>query len=221
MSLSDYFDDYFIFGDRKYVVDEDLYRVNHDPTLWRPNLPEVFPFEPSHYTVFSRYFQLLEKALNPTMTKLKWRNTHLGGNQGNDATAFNNRQGFEMSGDPRADWVNFRNTTSPPPKQEALVCGGAILRARFVDDDYLYPEYVDGNLPVPSLEWIKKRPWLYFDAVNVDGTPGGGVAIRRFAQGGGARVFILLLASKPIRIRLTKVTKLSRNSPVPSPYQYP
>lgn len=220
MSLSDYFKDYFIFGDRKYVVDEDLYRVNHDKTLWRPNLPEVFPFEPNHYTIFSRYFQLLEKSLNPTMTKLKWRNMHLGGNQGDDATALNNRQGFEMSGDPRADWVNLRNTTSLPPKQEALVFGGAIMKAKYVDNAYLYPEYIDGNQPAPTLEWLKKRPWLYFDDLSIDGTADG-IVLRRFPQGNGSRVYSLLLASKPIRIHLSKVTKLKRNSPVPSPYSYP
>lgn len=220
MSLNDYFDDLFVLGEKRYVPDEDLYRVNHDTTLWRPNLPEVFPFEPSHYTTFSKHFQLLEKSLNPTMTKTKWRNMHLGGNQGNDATAFNNRQGFEMSGDPRADWVNLRDLTKPNPKQEALVCGGAILKAKYVDSQYLYPFYVDGNLPAPTLEWIKKRPWLYFDAVTVDGGANG-IVIRRFPQGEGARVFILLLANRPIRIHLSKVTRLKRNFPVPSPYTYP
>lgn len=220
MSLNDYFDDLFLFGDKRYVPDEDLYRVNHDTTLWRPNLPEVFPFEPNHYTIFSKYFQLLEKSLNPTMTKLRWRNMHLGGNQGDDATALNNRQGFEMAGDPRADWVNLRNLTSPSPKQEALVMGGAILKRRYIEGEWFYPEYLDGNQSAPTLEWLRKRPWLYFDDLSVDGTPNG-IVLRRFPQGNGARVYSLLLANRPIKIHLSKVTKLNRNFPVPSPYQYP
>lgn len=220
MSLNDYFKDYFIFGNQKYVVDEDLYRVNHDDILWRPNLPEVNPFETNHYTIFSRELQLLERQLNHSMTNSKWKNLHLGGNHGDDATAFNNRQGFEMVGDSRADWVNRRDLTRPLPKQEALVCGGSILKKKFISNGYLYPEYIDGNSPAPSLEWIKNRPWLYFDAVAIDGSANG-IVIRRFPQGEGNRVFILLLASKSIRIHLSKVTKLKRNFPVPSPYDYP
>lgn len=219
MSLNDYFDEYVLFGSRKYVVDEDLYRVDHDETLWRENLPEVFPFEPSHYTVFSKHYQLLEKSLNETMSKTRWRNMHLGGNAGNDATALNNRQGFEMSGDPRADWVNLRNLTSPPPKQEALVFGGAIMKKKAIVGEYFYPEYIDGNQPAPTLEWLKKRPWLYFDCLSVDGTANG-IVLRRFPQGNGARVYSLLLASKPIRIHLSKVTKLNRRLDIPSPYTY-
>src|SRR5687768_13816188 len=111
MFPNNYLADYFDFNGQKYVVDEDLYRVNHDTTLWRPNLPEVFPFEPNHFTKFTRGYQLLEKSMNALMTNSKWRNTHLGGNNGDDATAFNNGQGYNMTGDPRCDWVNLRDLT--------------------------------------------------------------------------------------------------------------
>lgn len=214
MFPNNYLADYFDFNGQKYVVDEDLYRVNHDSTLWRPNLPEVFPFEPNHFTRFTRGYQLLEKSLNTLMTGGKWRSLHA------DDTAFNNGQGYDKSGDPRCDWVNLRDLTRPEPRQEALVCGGAVLKKRFIDNEYLYPEYIDGNQPPPTLSWLLKRPWLYFDAVTVDGTANG-IAIRRFPQGDGRRVFVLLLASKPIKIPLAQVTKLSRKIEIPSPYSYP
>lgn len=198
-----------------------LWRVNHDLTLWRPNLPEVFPFFPSHYTDFGRAWQLLEKQLNPLMVNSKWHNLHLGGNQGNDATAFNNRQGFEMSGDPRVDYVNMRNIGAPNPKHEALVCGGAVLAEKFRDANYLWPEYIDGNKPAPNLKYVLDRPWLHFDAVTVDKGSGGNIVIRRFPQGDGHRVKILLLANRPIKIHLSKVTKLPYGGIIPSPYLYP
>ena len=194
------------------------WRVRHDTTLWRPNLPEVFPFLPSHYTYFTRAHQLLEKQLNAAMTSSKWHNLHLGGNDGDKATAFNNRQGFEMEGDPRVDFVNGRNTSSPLPRQEALVCGGAILTQKYIDRDYLYPEYIDGNLPVPSKQYVEDN-FLCFDAVTVDGGPDGAIIIRKFPQGDGQRVRILLLASKPIRISLNNVERVY--PPFPSPYRHP
>jgi hypothetical protein len=179
----------------------------------------VFPFEPSHYTVFGRSLQLLEKSLNPNMINSKWHGLHLGGNQGQDATAFNNRQGFEMIGDPRADYINGKDIGADNPKQEALVCGGAILREVYHDSEYLYPEYIDGNLPAPSLQYVRDRPYLYFDAVTIRSQAGGGIVIGRFPQGLGERVYILLLASKAIKIPLTKVSRVS--PPFPSPYRYP
>lgn len=192
-----------------------LWRVNHDTTYWRPNLPEVFPFFPNDFTAFTKPFQLLEKSLNPSMTGERYRSLHA-----ND-TAFNNGQGYEKKGDPRADFINNRNTTYPPPKQEALVCGGAVLAQKFILDNYLYCEYIDGNKPAPTTQYVLDRPWLYFDAVTVDRGMTGNIVIRRFPQGNGHRVFILLLARQPIKIHLSKVTKLQYGSAIPSPYRYP
>lgn len=197
-----------------------LWRVNHDTTLWRPNLPEVFPFLPNHYSFFGRRWQLLEKQLNPVMTNSKWHNLHLGGNDGDDATAFNNRQGFEMRGDPRVDFVNGKDLGAPLPKQEALVCGGAILAQKYIQDNYLYCEYIDANAPAPTLQYVLDRPWLYFDAVTVRNSVNG-IVIGRFPHADGERVFILLLAHQPIKIHLSKVTRLPYGGVLPSPYGYP
>lgn len=215
--------EYFELDGKRFVLEtpRQYWRVNHDITYWRPNLPEVFPFEPSHYSPFGRSWQLLEKSLNPKMVNSKWRNAHLGGNLGNKATAFNNRQGFEMVGDPRADFINGRDLTSPIPKQEDLVCGGAILLERKVDNEFLYPYYIDTNQPTPTLAFVKANPHLYFDAVTIDKDILGRIVIRRFPQGDGERVFTLLLANREIRIPLNKVSKLPLNSVFPSPYLYP
>lgn len=205
--------DYILLGHQKYVPEEDLYRVNHDATGWRSGLPEVFPFYPNHFTEFSKDWQILSRQLNPQLTNEQWRAVYT------YQRAFTNQQGFGMT-PPRADWVNMRNLDAENPRQEALVCGGAILKRRFLDDEYLYPVYLDGNRPAPPLDWLLKRPYLFFDAVTVVKTING-IVIRRFPQGEGDRVFILLLASRPIKIHLSKVTRLRRWTPLPSPYQYP
>lgn len=126
-----------------------------------------------------------------------------------------------MVGDPRADFINNRNVTSPVPKQEALVCGGAILLEKRRDANYLYPYYINTNLPIPTLEYILNNEHLYFDALSVDGGPNGTLILRRFPQGNGERVRILLLSNREIRISLNKVTKLPFSSVFPNPYLYP
>ncbi len=188
------------------------WRVRHDATLWRPNLPEVFPFLPSHTTAMNRNIQLLSKAINPEMSGQKWRSLY------GDTTAFTNHQGYGKEDDPRADFVNGLDIGAPYPKQEALVCGGAILTQKYIDGEYLYPEYINGNLPALSVQWVEDN-LMCFDAVTVDGGLGGSIIIRRFPQGDGERVRILLLASKPIKIALSNVERVY--PPFPSAYRYP
>lgn len=193
----------------------ELWRVGHDKTFWRPNLPEVFPFFPNHYAKFTRGFQLLEKSLNPFMTGAKFVSLH------SYTTAFNNKQGYGMTV-PRADFINGTNLGAEPPYQEALVCGGAVLAEKYRDANYLYPEYVDGNKPAPTKQYILDHPWLAFDALSVDWSAElKHIVLRRFAQGDGHRTRILLLANRPIKIHLSKVTKLPYGGIIQSPYQYP
>lgn len=210
--------EYFELNGKRFLpetVVKQYWRVNHDQTYWRPNLPEVFPFEPNHHSFLTRGYQLLSKALNPTMTNQKWRSLYA------DDTAFTNNQGFNKSGDPRADFINNLNTTNPLPKQEALTCGGAILLERKVENGFLYPYYIDATRTPPTLGYIIENPHLYFDALAVDQNSSGGIVLRRFPQGDGARVYVLFIASREIRIPLNKVTKLPLNTVFPNPYQYP
>lgn len=193
----------------------ELWRVDHDRTFWRPNLPEVFPFFPNHYTKFTRDFQLLEKSLNPFMTGAKFVSLH------GYTTAFNNKQGYGMTV-PRVDFINGTNLGAEPPYQEALVCGGAVLAEKYRDANYLYPEYIDGNKSAPTTQYILDHPWLAFDALSVDWSAQlKHIILRRFPQGGGHRVIILLLANRPIKIHLSKVTKLTYGGTIPSAYAYP
>lgn len=209
--------EYFEFGGKRFVQEapKQYWRVNHDTTYWRPNLPEVFPFDPHHFSFLTRGYQLLSKAINPSMTGPRWRSVY------GNTTAFTNGQGFEKAGDPRADFVNGRDLNSPLPKQEDLICGGGILLERKVENGYLYPYYIDATKPAPNVEYVLANRHLYFDALSVDQDSSGGIVLRRFPQGDGQRVYILFLASREIRIPLSKVTKLPLNSTFPSPYQYP
>lgn len=210
--MSLYPNDYLLLGNRKYVPEENIYRVNHDGHNWRDNLPEVNPLFPNHFVEFRKDHQLLERELNWHLSGMDWRDVHTW------QRGFNNQQGYDRPGDPRADWVNRKDITRDNPRQEVLVCGGAYLKRKHIDSTYLYPEYIDARRPAPTLEWLLKRPYLYFTAVNIDWTLSG-AAIRRFLN--GKQAFILLLANQPIRIPLTKVTHMKRGMVFPTPYQYP
>lgn len=205
-----------VYSDGSLEVYPQLWRVKHDTTPWRTGLPEVFPLEPNHFTPMTREIQLLSKSINPLMTNAKWRQVYTW------QRAFTNQQGFERPGDPRRDYVNRLNLNAQElPRQESLVCGGTILAERFVQGEYLYCDYLDGKKPMPTATYVLARPWLWFDAVNVDKDANGKIVIRRFPQGLPDRTHVLLLASRPVRIHLSKVTRLPYGGAIPSPYQVP
>ncbi len=186
-----------------------FFRVLHEVELGgsRRSMPEVFPLFDNHFTPLTLDLQFLWKAINPGMTKAKWR--ALLGYQ----RAFTNNQGFGMSGDPRADFVNGLDLGAPLPKQEALVCGGALLSMKALDEEWLYPEYIDGHNGAPRAEWVMSRPWLRFTAVNIrsSGQPG-------LFPPGMENAQVLLLAYKPIRISRSKVVRWRESVP-PDPYR--
>lgn len=187
------------------------WRVKHDPTYWRPNLPEVFPFFPNHAVKMTKAIQLMTKAINPLLNAAELSDVF------HYKTAFTNHQGLEKPNDPRADWWNNKNTDKEPPRQEVLCCGGTILTELSHDDTWLYPMYIDANKILPTFQEVIDNH-LLFDALCVDMTPNG-IALRRFPQGNGLRVHILLLAGEPIRIKKTNVERVY--PPFPSPYRYP
>lgn len=107
-----------------------LWKVMHDLELGKVRqvvidygaaLPEVFPMLPNHFVPWGKPWQLLEYEVNDWMTKRDWMKLHTG------ARFANNRNGFGMSGDPRANYVTGENLGKPDPKQEALFCGGAVI----------------------------------------------------------------------------------------------
>lgn len=196
------FPDFLFHGTRRYVpetlpilpADKTFYRVKHDKelgSLWRDNMPEVHPFLPNHFTPFTAGWQRLSFNLMPWIAD-KWTAVF------SYQRAFTNNNGFGMEDDPRANFILGKDLAEDLPKIEALVCGGALL-AGYVDGLNFVPETLNGRVNPPGVEWLKARPWLYFDAISVDGngTP------RRFPQGKGDRVLIPLIAD---RNRYPKIT---------------
>ena len=190
-------------------ADKTFYRVLHELELGgkRRSMPEVFPFFDNHFTPLNRGLQLLHKAINSSMTNDKWRAFW------GYTRAFDNNQGYGMPGDPRADFVNNRDTKEEPIKQEALVCGGALLAMKYIQDGWLYPEYIDGHDPAPTAPYVLFWPWLHFTAINIrsNGLPG-------MFPPGMENAQVLLLAYKPIRIHLSKVVLWTGTQP-PDPYK--
>jgi len=192
------------------------YRVKHDNPLTRLNLPEVFPLFPNHFCEFGKSWQLLERQLNATMTNQKWRALH------GWKTGFNNRNGYENPDDIRADFVNMLDILRPNPKQEALICGGAILRGK-EEGINLIVETLNVDSEITSLNTLK--PGDYFDAVTTRYDANKNAVVGRFPQGMGERVYILLLADRThypkITFPLSMLEKLPIGQPLPSPYRYP
>jgi hypothetical protein len=178
---------------------------------------------PNHFVEFGEAWQRLERALNGQLDNRKWRALHT------YQRAFNNYNGFDKPGDPRADFINRMDVTAAKPKQEALLCGGAIFPG-YPEGALLVIETLNSEGPIPTYENLK--PWQYFDAVSIDEDTNHNGIIRRFPQGGGARVFILLLANRnrypKITVPLANVEKLDLSAdeagmtkPLPDPYRYP
>src|SRR5512146_491060 len=142
----------------------ELFRVLHDVEMGAVRraapAPEVFWLNEER-TPFGRDWQLLSFALNPGMTGEKWRALY------GFMTAFCNGSGFKDDDHPEADYVNNLDLSSPLPAfDKTRLCGGARVKGR-VEGTALIVDIMDGNGPVPSLEWLLARPWLYFEAVIV------------------------------------------------------
>lgn len=185
-----------------------LWRVLHDVEtpkgVWRPNLPEVFPLFPSHFSNFGREGQLLSKAKNPLLTPAKWTNIYM------YTLWIANGQGFGDETDQRANYVAMRNLDKPNPRVECLTTGGSLLTG-YVEGSNLVVTTLDAN-NLPSLEWLQERPWFWTYAVTVDGRGNP----RRFPQGlqpdGSIVPIVHPLIANPVRypkiaIPLTCVTR--------------
>ena len=206
---------YKLVDDALFPAKPQLWRVLHDVETpagnWRPKLPEVHSLFLNHFTPFTEGWQKLSYAMNPHLTKEKW--TALYAYQ----RAFTNNNGFGNDSDPRANYIKGENLRYGDPKVEALVCGGAVL-AGVAAGSNLIVETLNGRNSPPSLEWLMARPWLWFDAITVDGN---GIP-RRFPQGGGERVLIPLIADRnryaDVTIPLEKVVKWTMLE-LPDPYR--
>lgn len=171
--------EYFQLGTKKFVKPRVFGQVKHDKEMGSireevlirgVTLPEVVqpisPFNP--FTPLTKSWQLLWKGINPQITNQEWRQLlHW-------QRAFTNNHGFERPGDPRRDYINQKNLTSPLPKVECLLCGGAlvsIVRELIYNGKEVYEiEVLNGRKAAPTVGWLKARPWLFYEAVSVSVT---------------------------------------------------
>lgn len=197
-----------------------LYRVLHDRELpggVRPivlekgkALPEVFPLFPNQFTKLTRAWQWLWRDLNPQMSAEQWRKL-LYTNR-----AFTNGQGYGEPDDPRADYINNLDTSSPLPKIECLVCGGALLAG--IETTYkgipsLMVDTLDGRagMTVPTAEWVLARPWYYYQAISV--SPDG--STQSFSLTPYPEYVPLVANIFPVYFPLAGLEKLDMSKPLP------
>ena len=190
------------------------WRVSHDKLpLWRVMLPEVFRLSPGHHVVLSEAAQWLWRKLNPQLTDEQW--TLCLGN----TLAFTNGTGFPG----HRNYITGEEPNARDPRfDQARVCGGAILKERYVADGRLYFEAIDTRKPLPTVDYVMEHPYLWFEAVNI-AESGGKPVIRPLKGGWGLPVYVpLLVAVDEPYYPVELCTKLPEGAAVlPSPYSYP
>lgn len=164
--------------------DRKLRRVLHDVEMvlgnWREPMPEVFRLEPDHHVILTEPLQWLWRRMNPTMSDKRFCSLF------NNDLAFTNRTGFPG----RHNYILNEDVEEKDPAfDQARICGGAVVSERYEEGGKVYIESIDVRKPLPTVEYIMARPWLYFDAVL------SGNTIRRFPQADGERVYVPLLTA--------------------------
>jgi hypothetical protein len=189
-----------------------FWRVNHDRTMWRPNLPEVFRISPMHHVLLTASVQWLWRKINPQLTDEQW--TLCLGN----TLAFTNGTGFPG----HRNWITGAEPTSRDPRMDqARFCGGTILKERFVRDGNLYFEAIDVRKPLPTPDYVMEHPHLYFEAVNIAESLGKPV-IRPLKGGWGVPVYVPLFVAQDAYYPVELMTKLEPGATVlPSVFAYP
>lgn len=217
--------DYFVFGDKKYVRsqfgvvkhDRQLDGVRDEVIRRGKALPEVFQPLSDHnpFSPLTRGWQLLWKGINPRITKLEWRQLLYW------RRAFTNGNGFEEPGDPRRDYVNERDLTADLPKIECLLCGGALVsiirETVFMGQEVYEIEALNGRRSPPSVDWLLKHPWLYYEAVSVAVT---GI-VRSFSISPYPEFVPFVSFGLPVYMPKRSIQLLSPNVPIRDRPYYP
>ena len=149
----------------------------------------------------------LMTRFNPTITRGQWRNVHKGD------VAITNYQGFDMAGDPRADFVNGRDLNAELPKlMDGIVFAGSFVRGQ-VRDGHLWIApgigAIDASKPLPSIDTIITNNWYLFCTNN---TPNPS----HFAQGNGGVCVIPFILSEECPYTLAYFQQWSGSS-LPDP----
>jgi len=155
-------------------------------------MPEVMPPIDAIAVDMTEAIQLMSFNLmlkgNNLITGPLWTRVHDGDR------AFTNYQGFDMAGDPRANFVLRQDLSSPLPKYDKCqrVCGGSFVRGiETVTNGVPVLRCVagihgiDADKPMPDTQTILDNNW-YIYAVSMD-TP---TNISHFPQGQGGPVLI-------------------------------
>jgi hypothetical protein len=162
--------DYLLVSSKRYRMEtaRKLWRVKHDLELprgiWRVGMPSVHPLTPNHHSPFQKWAQLVSFGLNPWFANMRdrWRDMY------DYRYAFANNQGYDIPNDPRADFVNMRDTDKELPRVEALVCGGSMIAGERVGD-MVRVQGLHYNAPV-SLEYLQAHPEFWVRGVYAGGT---------------------------------------------------
>jgi len=189
-----------------------IWRVNHDKTSWRANLPEVFRLDPDLHVILTEPLQRLWRGMNPQLTDDQWRRC-LG-----NTLAFTNGTGFPG----RHDYINNMDVNEKDPAFDQMrVCGGAFLTGT-PSGSRLLIDAIDTRKPIPSVEYVMARRFLWFEAVNVDWSVElRSIVIRPFKGGWGKPVYVPVLTSTDASYPLELLTEMDTSQPLPSVYQYP
>lgn len=186
--------------------------------LWRENVPEVYWMKPLHRVYMTKEWQYLmfdlflwgaPKLGMGDYAKKKWSELY------GCHRAFTNNTGFNCKKTPEhGPFANFITgehlSEGLPALDKPRFCGGATIAGEVRDGKF----WVETLTKVPTLDWLIKHPWLFFQAttVHADGTIG------RFPQGDGAPVYVPLVSKVPVHYPLEYLEKVDK---IADPYWIP
>lgn len=162
-------------------------RVLHEAELPRDRrstplrMPEVRPLFPNHFVPFGKAWQMLSWQLNPLLTANNMTAVY------NEALWIANNTGFGNT--PRANYFTNENLGAQELRVEALTCGGNLLsilgetiaKTAAGQVPCYVVETLDARRSVPSVDWLRERPWLITEATKLRSD--GSLDVARFPQG--------------------------------------
>jgi len=117
--------------------------------------------------------------------------------------AFTNTAGFEST-PPRRDYINRLDLSAELAiLQKGITIAGHIAIGKIVNGFVEFETLSPSN--VPTLDWLLERPWLYFEAKNVNAKNQS-----RFPQAGGNPVYVpwFVQDGKVARLPLDRVERI-------------
>lgn len=201
-------------SDKKYIGWRVLHKAEGGYDKTPKDMPEVIPPEnpvalPMTEDIQKMSFELMQH-FNKAITAELWTKVH------RHDKAFNNFNGFEKDGEPRANFITKKNLTSPLPKYDKMgrLCGGMFVRGIVQGDKLVFQpgiHGIDADKPMPSLQEIIDNNW-YFFAVNFHENG----KVSHFPQGKGEPVAIPFIFNREISFPLSLFERWEENT-LPDP----